>query len=321
MLTESIRGIDHKAFDKICIVSQNNHIDKYGFKQALINEISDTYNIDTEIVGIDSSRNQPHTVIQGLAAQSTPVEFAYIKDCDNFFKVSLPECCNFVTALNLNTIPLRVVANNKSYVQTDKFSNITNIAEKKIISSLFSVGGYGISDISSFIDSYGALEEYEESLYISHVIYHMLEIKRINFTCVECEDYVDWGTMTEWREFTSQFKTLFVDIDGILVENSGKLTQPTWGASEGLHENIQIINNEYKRGHTQIILTTSRPEDYKDITITQLRNAGLVHYDKLIMGLLHCKRILINDFSDTNPYPSAVALNIQRNKSIGEQLR
>jgi hypothetical protein len=33
------------------------------------------------------------------------------------------------------------------------------------------------------------------------------------------------------------------------------------------------------------------------------------------MDLPHAKRILINDFAPTNPYPTAVAINLERNSS------
>jgi hypothetical protein len=32
----------------------------------------------------------------------------------------------------------------------------------------------------------------------------------------------------------------------------------------------------------------------------------------LIMGLLNCKRIVINDYNDANPYPRSVAINLMR---------
>ena len=34
---------------------------------------------------------------------------------------------------------------------------------------------------------------------------------------------------------------------------------------------------------------------------------------KIIFNLPHCKRYLINDYAPTNPYPSAIAININRN--------
>ena len=31
------------------------------------------------------------------------------------------------------------------------------------------------------------------------------------------------------------------------------------------------------------------------------------------MGLPHCKRVIINDFAKSNPYPSCEAINLPRN--------
>jgi hypothetical protein len=36
-------------------------------------------------------------------------------------------------------------------------------------------------------------------------------------------------------------------------------------------------------------------------------------YDNIIMGLPHCQRIVINDFANSNPYPSCTAINLPRN--------
>ena len=33
---------------------------------------------------------------------------------------------------------------------------------------------------------------------------------------------------------------------------------------------------------------------------------------ELLMNIHHTRRVLINDFSNSNPYPSAIAININR---------
>jgi hypothetical protein len=38
----------------------------------------------------------------------------------------------------------------------------------------------------------------------------------------------------------------------------------------------------------------------------------------LIMGLKNCKRILINDFNNANPYPRAISINIPRDSDTLE---
>jgi hypothetical protein len=70
----------------------------------------------------------------------------------------------------------------------------------------------------------------------------------------------------------------------------------------------------HQSGKVKIILTTSRPEYLKDVTILEMEDKG-IPYDHLVMGLPHCQRILINDFAKSNPYPSCSAINITRDSN------
>ena len=62
------------------------------------------------------------------------------------------------------------------------------------------------------------------------------------------------------------------------------------------------------------MITTARPEKFRKLTIAELDRHG-VPYDQLVMGLPHSRRYLINDYANTNAYPSAVAINIERNSN------
>jgi hypothetical protein len=42
---------------------------------------------------------------------------------------------------------------------------------------------------------------------------------------------------------------------------------------------------------------------------------------QLVMNVHHSKRILINDYANSNPYPTAVAINIERdNENLGDMI-
>ena len=42
---------------------------------------------------------------------------------------------------------------------------------------------------------------------------------------------------------------------------------------------------------------------------------------QLIMAVHHTKRVLINDYAVTNPYPTAVAINLKRdNEDLGDMI-
>ncbi len=72
------------------------------------------------------------------------------------------------------------------------------------------------------------------------------------------------------------------------------------------------MNKIYNTGTVQIILTTARKSNYKNETIEQLERYN-IPYDNIIYDLYHGKRFLINHFADTNPYPSAISVNLSRN--------
>ncbi len=76
-------------------------------------------------------------------------------------------------------------------------------------------------------------------------------------------------------------------------------------------KNIKWLKELHEKGKTEIILTTSRPEAFKQETVIELYEKE-IPYDKLIMGLSHTKRIIINDYANSNPYPSCDSINIER---------
>lgn len=152
----------------------------------------------------------------------------------------------------------------------------------------------------------------EKEFHISHLIYFCLLENKV-FYSEEIKNFIDWGTPEEWENYKKDFKTIFLDIDGTIFYNSGEFSNPKWGETDPIEENLEIIKKLYKTGKTQIILTTARKSKYKVITEKQLQKFN-VPYDNIIFDLFHAKRFLINDYSSTNPYPTAIALNIKRDE-------
>ena len=61
----------------------------------------------------------------------------------------------------------------------------------------------------------------------------------------------------------------------------------------------------------KIIFCTARNKEFHFITRTMLNDLGFKECE-LIMGVHHSKRILINDFANTNRFPTASAINLPR---------
>lgn len=216
---------------------------------------------------------------------------------------------NFVSVCDLNDADTMNIKN-KSYVLVNEYNIITNISEKKVIGSLFNVGGYGFEDSEIFCQYYEKLSQ-EKELYVSHIIYNMI-LDGHTFTISKTKDYRDWGTLKEWNFYKSQYATLFVDIDGTLVYNSGEFISPRWGDTKAIKANVEIVNKLYDTGKVHIILTTARSLEFKSITEEQLQRGG-IKYHQIIYGLYHAKRIIINDYEKSNPYKSCDSINLKRN--------
>lgn len=311
MLTEAIRGLPLPQFNNIIIIANPEHEKQYHFSDALKEELKEVYNLNKVIILCLFDDNQPHGVYLGIKNANLDLnEGIFIKDCDNYFKIDniTPEH-NFVAVSDLHDNQ-ELIAGNKSYVKLGSSNSIVNIIEKQVISNLFCCGGYYFKSAQNFIKTYEELQD-NKQLYLSHIIYKQILDGELFFTN-KATNYVDWGTLEDWNKFKSQYKVLFVDIDGVIVKNSAKRLKPTWGTTEALKKNVKILNELYATKKCQIILTTSRSDEYREKTIKQLETIGL-NCNNLIMGLFHGQRILINDYAPSNGYPSAIAINLERN--------
>lgn len=313
MCVESIKGINLDFFDKIYFTFLSEHEDKYQITKGLTKSLN-KLNISNkvELIILDNAtKSQSETVY--LTIRRCNIEgFIMVKDSDNFFQVNIDNVLSQICYFDLNNIDY-INAKSKSYLCLDSNKVVNNIVEKKVISPYFSVGGYCFHSAKKFCDVFEDMDDIQGECFLSHLIFKMILQGEI-FAGKEASHFIDWGTQTDWSLYCNKFSTVFIDLDGTLITNSSDLIPPYIGEGLPIVENIYRLNELYIKGETKIIITTSRPEEYRDITISELKRHGINH-DLLIMGLPHCKRVLINDFADSNPYPSSIAINIERNKN------
>lgn len=315
MMISGIRGINLNTFTNIYFIFLKQHIDNYfGSETNLYNAFKKQLDVESynklKIVILDEpTASQPETVVRAINIENIDGTIL-IKDCDDYFEENFIENLNdnFVCVYNIGNKKIDVA--NKSYVSVNDSGIVTNIIEKKIISNTFCCGGYGFKSASEYVDSYEKIKMIK-NLYTSHIIYHMI-LENSIFKVKHVSEYQDWGTLEDWTSYVKSFSTIFIDLDGVLVQNSSEYFPPFWGETEGIKENIDIINKLHINKQAKIIITTSRKNSYKDITVNQLKKEGIL-YDDIIFGLPNCKRLLINDYGNTNPYPSSVAINLKRN--------
>lgn len=112
-------------------------------------------------------------------------------------------------------------------------------------------------------------------------------------------------------------RTIFLDIDGCLISHAGSLSKQGCNNVPTLLPGVLDKLDEWDRaGHT-IILTTGRRESMREKTKSDLAALG-IFYDQLIMGVGRGPRVVINDLKPGSDQPMARAINLERNKGIGE---
>lgn len=308
MLIEAIKCLDLSYFDMIYIICLKEHIEKFKFEKGLNEQLNDLGISNFNITIIDSSDSQPETIYKCIIKNNISGSLC-IKDCDNSFNIDIIDE-NFVSGILLDDINNKINIKNKNYLKINNSNYITNIVEKKIISNTFGTGMYYFENCIEYLVYYEKNSSYKD-LYLSHIIFDMI-LHGINFKVNYSSNYLDWGTLSDWDNYINEFKTIFIDLDGVLVENSSEYFEPIWGTTKKIEENVKIINDLYNSGKCKIIITTSRKIKYYTETINQLKRENIL-YHQILFDMNHNKRYLINDYSKTNKYPTSIAINLERN--------
>lgn len=311
MAIEAISGFELSSFENIYFVFLKEHERDYKFIKGFREELEDLDLLKkTVLLELpEPTRDQSETIFQSIKKGNIKGPFV-IKDSDNYFKADIKPG-NSICYYDLNNAGL-IKPKNKSYLMIDDFKQVTNIIEKQVISPYFSVGGYGFEDTELFCSTLEKLN-FQSERFISNVIYQCI-LDGKSFTALEATEYNDWGTLQDWNNYKRSFATLFLDLDGVVALHSASHFPPYYGETGPIAENLGILKILRDSGKFQIVITTSRTEKYRTVTEKQLKEFGLA-YDYLLMGLIHGKRIVINDYSNSNPYKSCDAINLKRNAS------
>lgn len=316
MLMEAMRGLNLDDFEHIYLTILSEHAESYQCIRG-IQEQFEALNVANKLTIVqleNDTQHQPQTVAYTIEKHNLKGPI-FCKDTDNYFKAQVtPD--NAICISNLENIQL-INASNKSYVQINENGFVTNIVEKKVISSHFSVGGYGFASAEQYLKYYETIKD-RPNLYLSDIIFCMI-LDEHSFIANEVQDFLDWGTLDDWNRYKQSFAVLLIDIDGVLVKNSSQVMPPYWGQTEGIARNIDVIRRLYDANRAQIILTTARTEAAREVTLQQLKKEN-IPYHQIVFGLYHAKRIVINDYCNTNPYKSCDAVNILRDSDRLEEM-
>ena len=302
MLESAIKPFLNKNDIYVGILKE--HDDKHNIIKLLEHEFGEAINI---IVLEEQTKGPADTVYQIIkkANIDSSIEIL-IKDCDSFFEHTYM-AGNYICVSKFSDNKIIRTPSAKSYIMTNENGVVQNIAEKQVISDKFCVGGYKFESAGLYCDAFESLSKSNTEVFVSNIIQYCL-FKGNVFLENIVSDYVDVGTSEEWFAYNDK-SVIFCDIDGTLIKAQAKNDYNS--PAESLDQNIDFIKKRIESGD-QIIFVTSRPEKSRTATENMLNKLEFKNF-QLLMGLKNCKRILINDYNAANPYPRAIAINIQRN--------
>jgi hypothetical protein len=314
MVESCAAGMALDRFERVVVACLRDHVDRYLSADGLA-QIRQAYGRpDLEFQILDTpTRSQAETVAAAIR-QAHIGGAVFVKDCDNVFEHAYGGG-NEIASVDLNDVDF-IDARSKSYVTVDPLGYAVNIVEKQVIGNRFCCGGYGFEDAQSFVQHFDRITQPGE-VYVSHVIYSMI-LAGEKFKVAKVKGYTDWGTLREFRRFAAQHLVVFCDVDGVLLKNGGRFAPAGW-RTPGLEGNLRSLAKLQAQANIHLIITSSRPDSEVPYVEAVLKDFG-VRVDRWIMGLPHARRVLVNDFSPSNPFPSAVALNLERDAETLEQM-
>ena len=293
------------------------HEKQHGVSQTFKDIFGDSVNIVT----LPEPTSSPaETVYECLTKLDLDYNTGFmVHYCDSMFECSGVAAANSILVDSLNDHHTFRASADKTYVNVNDHGMITRITDSKIIGDLFCAGGFQFSSSSKYMQAFDDLRlSLVGEVPMSTMIDHLISMGE-DFTVTKVSKSVEFATTQDWERWNDR-PTIFCDIDGTLVHN-----QSPYGINSYENEPIILKNNvdamlaAQARG-CQIIFTTGRSYKWITATMKMLDDLGFNKDYRLLMDLHHARRILINDYAPTNPYPSAVAINIKRDDDCLDQL-
>lgn len=284
MVAEAAKNLLRYA-DKVVAGVLDEHDGEFGASSILKEAIP-----GCEVVIIKKVLNGPAATVANMIQKSGLVGPMLVRDCDSLWELSEQPYIGEWLAVVRDRSRFAIIANHE-------------IVEKPMHE--LAAGGYAFSDVDRFMEGLWWARRYGNTgeVYMSDTYMGIP-------ATISVDGYVPLATEQDWLDYRARFKTYIFDIDGVIYGNSGRWVRPRWGSTSAFRAVINRINELYSSGQT-IILMTSRPEYMRYETECMLA-ADNVHHHQLVMGVNHGQRVIVNDYASSNPYPSAVAVNIKR---------
>ncbi|HYW70728.1 MAG TPA: hypothetical protein VE961_06825 [Pyrinomonadaceae bacterium] len=319
MIDMVLEAMAYRQFDRTVITVIKEHCERHHVDVILRQIFGRSIDI---LVLENETTSAAETVFESIVQAGIEGD-VIIKDTDCIVRSTLPPRSNFIVGLSIHENSPVGRIQSKSFIVKDDNDVILDIVEKEVVSNVICVGVYA-ADAAQFADAYADIRASDVfqrvgELYVSHVMSYLILQKKILFHYIEADDFVDWGTLDDWRKEIDRRKTYLFDIDGVILKNFGRYGEKNWETSfEPIMENVQVVKRLCDEGH-EIIFMTSRTEEFLG-QFREFIDAQGIRCKTIVSGCFHGKRIIVNDFAPSNPYPSCEAVAIKRDDLLTHYL-
>lgn len=196
MLSMAMEPYKNKV-DKIIVTVTKQQFVKHRVLKFLLDNIPDVLSLCVLNKETKSAAETVYETIKDHRVQGNII----IKDSDCYTDYDIN------TKLNEYIVGLDVRSNNvsklaaKSFIHKDDHNIITDIIEKKIVSSNICVGTYACKS-KDFCKNYLELKYspifYSSEIYVSYVFSHMILTSTSIFSYIESSNFIDFGSIDEW---------------------------------------------------------------------------------------------------------------------------
>ena len=189
---DAVSSLEISKFDEIYFILNKQVAQPWRLEEKISADVTRLNHIHFSFIILPSMTDSPaETIYKALSVIGWDARCIFIKDGDNKFTLdSTPTSGNYIITSSLENLD-RVDPKHKSYVKTDEQGFVTNCIEKRVISDKFIAGGYCFRTAHMFKEAYEALKNYNNTFYISDIIYWLILNKDEKFLPVEAKDFLD----------------------------------------------------------------------------------------------------------------------------------
>lgn len=246
--------INLNEYDRIIFSILESHDKKFRVRKMIDKIYSE---LKIEYCVFTNPTNDPAETVYQTIVRKNVKGAVIIKDSDSFMSLPISPNGNIVCGVSLHNFPQVSNLKNKSYLKVNEQNRILDIVEKKVSSSIISVGLYGFEDADDFVNSYESLLTHfqDRYLYVSHIIAYLIGVTNTSFSFVEVDSFGEFFNEVDYFHFQQETVCIIVNLDKFIMSNNNIHLRNY--IQDNLHTSISKLSRMLKNNSKRFVFKTS----------------------------------------------------------------